>query len=75
MDIYLKYKNLKYVFGPLRQAGHPLPVNFLNTYNSLVEKLREKMLSVQKLDDAVESELAEVRWVVLSEGEGVVKRN
>lgn len=61
MDIYLKYKNLKYVFGPLRQAGHPLPVNFLNTYNFLVEKLREKMLSVQKLDDAVETVITEVR--------------
>lgn len=61
MDIYLKHKNLKYVFGPLRQAGHPLPVNFLNTYNSLVEKLRRKMLTVQNLDDTVESVITEVR--------------
>ncbi|CAH1126274.1 unnamed protein product [Ceutorhynchus assimilis] len=42
-EIYLKHKNLKFVFAPLRSAGNGLPNCFQTTYDGLVDNLRKKI--------------------------------
>ncbi|XP_050309669.1 hydrocephalus-inducing protein homolog isoform X2 [Anthonomus grandis grandis] len=48
LQAYLKYKNLKQVFYPLIKAGSGLPEHFKETYNVLLEKLRNSLMLKQK---------------------------